>query len=181
MQDESTPHGYCECGCGEKTVVNRWANRHHGHAKGQPRRFLQGHQHRKTVAPACGYIVDAETGCWIWKLGLDRAGYGKTKRGGISVHAHIALWRDRHGPVPDGLELDHLCRTPACCNPDHLEAVTPTENKRRGRATKLSAADVAAIKASGDTNKALAARFGVDPSNISHIRRGFSWKDVDAA
>jgi hypothetical protein len=37
------------------------------------------------------------------------------------------------GPVPDGLELDHLCRVPACVNPDHLEPVTHIENVRRGR------------------------------------------------
>jgi len=36
------------------------------------------------------------------------------------------------GPVPDGLELDHLCRVRSCCNPDHLEPVTHKENIRRG-------------------------------------------------
>lgn len=37
------------------------------------------------------------------------------------------------GPIPTGLELDHLCRTPGCCNPWHLEPVTHAENVRRGR------------------------------------------------
>lgn len=40
------------------------------------------------------------------------------------------------GPIPDGLELDHLCRVRACCNPDHLEAVTRLVNVRRGNAVK---------------------------------------------
>lgn len=148
---------------------------------GQPARFLPGHQRRRAVAPVHGYEIDQATGCWIWRLALDKRGYGVTSREGRSQHAHIAFWVDIHGPVPVGLELDHLCTTPACCNPDHMEAVTPTENKRRSRATKLTKEDVASIKASGETNKELALRFGVDPSNISHIRRGFSWRDINAA
>lgn len=46
--------------------------------------------------------------------------------------AHIVSYEMRNGRVPDGLELDHLCRTPICVNPDHLEAVTHAENLRRG-------------------------------------------------
>lgn len=114
-------------------------------------------------------------------LFVDHRGYGRTKRDGKHRQAHVAMWVDRHGPVPPGLELDHLCRITQCCNPEHLEAVTPTENKRRSRATKLTREDVAQIKASGETTVALALNYGVDRSNISHIRRGFSWADVDAA
>jgi hypothetical protein len=143
-------------------------------------RYIKGHHRRKSVAPAVGYVVDPLTGCWLWKLALDRAGYGITRRG-RKVHAHIAFWEDRHGPVPEGMELDHLCQVVSCCNPDHLEAVTPTENKRRSGATKLTADDVATIKSSPLSGVVLAKRYGVDPSNISHIRRGFSWGDVDAA
>jgi hypothetical protein len=40
------------------------------------------------------------------------------------------------GPIPDGLEIDHLCRVPSCCNPEHLEAVTHAENMRRGAAAR---------------------------------------------
>jgi hypothetical protein len=36
------------------------------------------------------------------------------------------------GPIPDGLTIDHLCRTPACVNPEHMEPVTMAENIRRG-------------------------------------------------
>lgn len=47
--------------------------------------------------------------------------------------AHRAVYELLVGPVPDGLQLDHLCRTRACCNYQHLEAVTQLENVKRGR------------------------------------------------
>jgi hypothetical protein len=143
-------------------------------------RFIKGHHKRKTVAPPEGYTIDPEVGCWNWQLLLDRAGYGRLTRNGRLVHAHIYFYVERNGQIPKGLELDHLCRNVRCCNPQHMEAVTPTENKRRSSATKLTVADVLVIRSSPETNKVLAQRFGVDPSNISHIRAGRSWPEVQA-
>lgn len=173
--------GLCWCGCGAPTLLAPKTDRRAGNVAGEPKRFIQGHQHRRTAAPLEGYTVDPTTGCWTWQLATDHKGYGRLKRGGRMQFAHTYYWEQVHGPVPVGLELDHLCVNPPCCNPAHLEAVTPTENKRRSRATKLTAAQVAFIKASDLRNVALAAQLGVDPSNVSHIRRGFSWGDVDAA
>lgn len=71
--------------------------------------------------------------CWIWQGTLDKNGYGV-----LSVGASNALYVHRYayerfvGPIPHGLTLDHLCRTPACCNPAHLEAVTYKTNTLRG-------------------------------------------------
>lgn len=47
--------------------------------------------------------------------------------------AHILMWELVHGPVAEGLVLDHLCMQPGCVNPDHLEPVTHKENLRRAR------------------------------------------------
>lgn len=71
------------------------------------------------------------TPCWIWS-GSRVNGYGKICRGGKKHRLHRLVYELFAGPIPDGLELDHLCRRRACCNPAHLEPVTRLENVRRG-------------------------------------------------
>lgn len=73
----------------------------------------------------------SEERCWIHEGGTDRGGYGRAWADGRTVSVHRAAYEVLVGPIPPGLELDHLCRTPACYNPAHLEPVTPTENVRR--------------------------------------------------
>lgn len=74
-------------------------------------------------------IVTNDAGCWIWQRALTQAGYGVIRGGG---YVHRTVYAEVNGPIPDGLELDHLCRNRACCNPDHLEAVTHKVNMERG-------------------------------------------------
>jgi hypothetical protein len=82
-----------------------------------------------------GYIADGN-GCWIWTGGTTghRAAYGTMKVRGKRVMAHRYLFEKARGPIPQGMEMDHLCRNPSCVNPSHLEAVTHKENMNRGNA-----------------------------------------------
>jgi hypothetical protein len=69
-------------------------------------------------------------GCWLWTGRLNSNGYGAFYPGGKPRHWYAHRWSyvNSVGPVPKDLELDHLCRRPACVNPAHLEAVTRREN-----------------------------------------------------
>lgn len=74
-------------------------------------------------------------GCWEW-LGFHNAkGYSQVRiggRGGRLHRLHRLLYELLIGPIPDGLQLDHLCRNRGCVRPDHLEPVTQEENLARG-------------------------------------------------
>lgn len=74
--------------------------------------------------------VDAN-GCWIWQKST-RRGYGQISVGQRVMPTHRAAYREWCGEIPEGLELDHLCRVPTCVNPAHLEPVTHRENVLRG-------------------------------------------------
>ncbi len=72
--------------------------------------------------------------CWIWTGCLNRQGYGQVNVGLREGRAlvHRVVFTRIVGRIDAGLDLDHLCRTPACCNPKHLEPVTHQENIARG-------------------------------------------------
>ena len=75
--------------------------------------------------------------CVIYTGGLNpRTGYGNIRHGGKSLLAHRVAYELLVGPIPQGLQLDHLCRVRRCINPHHLEPVTARENTRRAVAAK---------------------------------------------
>lgn len=78
--------------------------------------------------------------CWIW-TGAKTLGYGVIQMGrGVGTKGtHILAYNLLVGEVPEGLELDHLCRVPACCNPSHLEPVPHRVNALRGRSPAVVA------------------------------------------
>ncbi len=75
---------------------------------------------------------EPNSGCWLWTASLNWRGYGQVRSNGPVRMAHRVVYEAYKGGIPDGLQLDHLCRVRSCVNPDHLEPVTPKENVRRG-------------------------------------------------
>ena len=78
-----------------------------------------------------GYII-CEDGCWEWIGAKTRKGYGTWNLAGSRRPAHRVMYEKHRGPIPDGLQIDHLCRKRDCVNPDHMEPVTTKENTLRG-------------------------------------------------
>lgn len=72
--------------------------------------------------------------CWEWQ-GCTTGGYGSLTIRNRTATAHRWAWTLLVGPIPDGIQLDHLCRVRHCVNPDHLELVTPEAHADR-RAVK---------------------------------------------
>jgi len=71
--------------------------------------------------------TEDENGCWNYTGSINPAGYGQIRQ----TTAHRFFWETIRGPIPVGLQLDHLCRNKRCVNPLHLEPVTGAENMRR--------------------------------------------------
>lgn len=108
----------CGCGCGEMTTPGR--------------RFISGHNGRRGPADYVEEDRGYTTPCWVWQRFVNPDGYGIKRRGERAIGAHRVYYEAKHGPIPAGLELDHLCRVRCCVNPDHLEPVTKRENILRG-------------------------------------------------
>ena len=139
--------------------------------------------------------------CWLWTAYCDRQGYGRFKRGSERDDsarmglAHRLCYETLVGPMPDGLESDHLCRNRPCVNPDHIEAVTHSTNMKRsplaglngegkgrdGEAhgmARLTEGQVREIRHLRGIvpGRQLAARYGVHPVTICEIQLYRRWR-----
>ena len=137
--------------------------------------------------------------CWLWQGSKQRMGHGQIANGSFSkdkprnklLMAHRVAYELYHGPIPPGMCVCHRCDVPSCVNPSHLFLGTKSDNsadmKAKGRQkrgaqlpqTKLTEADVRAIRASADTYKKIAERFGVASSHVCNIKKRRLWAHLD--
>jgi hypothetical protein len=88
------------------------------------------HDMRPPIERLLDRMVVSETGCWLYMFGTTL--YGVISVGETTpVPVHRFAYEFWVGPIPEGFDIDHLCYTPRCFNPEHLEPVTPRENQRR--------------------------------------------------
>lgn len=174
--------GLCQCGCGQPAPVAKRTVRSRGRIKDQPMKFIRGHNSvgmtRSKPYKKERYRIEDRgyaTPCWLWLLKMTSAGYGYTRVHGKGQSAHRFYYEQAKGPIPAGLQIDHLCGVRACVNPDHMEVVTPMENTRRNRGTKLSlerARDIHSIATTtGLSSYRIAEMFGVSRQTVDLIRK----------
>jgi hypothetical protein len=132
-------------------------------------------------------------GCVIWNGSLNNKGYGQIGHNRRVVLAHRLSYELRHGEIPKGLQVLHRCDVPACINPDHLflgdTIANMADMHAKGRAaigervasSKLTSADVIAIRKSTKLHRELAVEFGVSQSAITMIRQGKRWKHISVS
>lgn len=90
--------------------------------------YVQAHIKERVIEEDRGH----DSSCWIWQSGINGGGYGTGRPSGCKHGLiHRISYEAFVGPIPEGLQIDHLCRVRSCCNPKHLEPVTPRENTLR--------------------------------------------------
>jgi len=124
-------------GCVKKHYARGWCGMHYQRWRllGAPGEPAPRFDHRIIEEKFWDYVdrKPSRKPCWEWLRAPNADGYGVVRdkyRG--SCPAHRVAYELTFGPIPEGLEIDHLCRNRICCNPWHLEAVPPRENKMRG-------------------------------------------------
>lgn len=186
------PSGLCMCDCKGITPLARQSDLKTGNVKGEHIRYIHNHHGRQALR----YIEKDQgyaTPCWVWQLSLDEDGYGNAWDGPVKISAHRLSYQKAKGPIPDGLQLDHLCHNPAncpggrtcphraCINPDHFEPKTGRANTQRVGNAKLTVNDVPSIKAMrerGMTFAVIAEHFGVCAMTIHKVVSGKGWKET---
>lgn len=123
-------------GCDRPHKARGWCHKHymHWHTYGVAEAPQPTIGERLAARSAPATTLHNGTACIEWRGTRTPGGYGQMSVDNRHQYVHRLAWELTHGPIPSGLQIDHLCRNRACLNPDHLEPVTGEENTRRAAA-----------------------------------------------
>lgn len=147
----------------------------------------------KAKDPLSRTVTCPESGCWLFRGGLNAYGYGVMRHNGQrNVMVHRVMYERFKGPIPDGIFVCHTCDIRNCVNPDHLFLGTPAENSRDAvnkqrtaagtdnPSSKLSEDQVIEIYVSPLPSRELAEIYGVRSTVIQKIKADQIWQRVTA-
>lgn len=200
----------CECGCGQAAPIAKFSDVTKGLIGGQPMRFIRGHNRRgvkpnlEPVESKMKRLTEKTDGCWLWKGGRNRYGYGSLTYDNTRWLAHRLAWVLTNGiAIEKGVVVRHKCDNPTCVNPAHLELGSRLDNlqdmvsrKRqnffgrrkqrqigeRNPAAKLTAAQVVEIRSrrkQGEPLLTLATEFGISKSYVGNLVAGRKWQHLE--
>lgn len=193
---DEIPCGYCQCGCGQKTNLARRNDTSKGWVKGQPIKFIFGHNRpyrtlKESFDAYCPRLEASE--CWEWQGPKNKYGYGVVHFAGKRERAHRVSYLLHRGKIPNGICVCHRCDNRICVNPEHLFLGTSAKNtadmvkkgrqargERQGSSvlTEDKVREIRRLHKSGLGSREIANLFSVSSNTVQHILKGTRWKHV---
>jgi hypothetical protein len=184
--------GYCCCGCGQKTKISKFNSSAKNWVKGQPRKFISGHNKRNMIPFAERFWAKVDikgpAECWLWKGDTLASGYAR-----VSItHDHYigsrVAWELTYGPIPKDLLACHKCDNPPCCNPNHLFLGTAKDNhndmvqKGRCKTVKILTDEIVfnirLLHVEGLSNPSIAKKLNISRPTIWDVVNRRCWKHI---
>lgn len=120
-------------GCTRVVSARGWCGTHYARWQKHGDVFADQRYQRRGEDDRFWKFVEKTADCWNWTGSKSPSGYGKFwADDGRTVRPHRWTYEHAIGPIPEGLQIDHLCRNRGCVRPDHLEATTGKVNTGRG-------------------------------------------------